>query len=250
MKDNLNQQPVLSAAGRAAALLLSLIVFAAIWESDSSRDQTEQLAGQINRVPTDSKSGIPIETGSTIELEQTLRRNNGFVRVRLQLDSVPNTDSAQRSLNGELVFHGDVKELRSELVKLLKQLETTSRIVPASGNSKTGARLESTEPQPVDPVVAANSETVLDADSGIVPHPRSVPAGETTFREKGSTQDSPFLSQRGFIFLSRKPLTLKAGEESLESSEDHAELENDRTPVRRPRLLKWSLLRQRSSQLQ
>ncbi len=148
MSDNPVQPEAWNAAGRTAALLFAIVVFAAIWEADSNRNQPGQVASKTGTPPalSPSRSDKPIEIGnfpstdsplttSSVELDQTLKRESGLVRIRLQLERVSRVDSQTRSQHSELVCKGNVDDLRRELLALLSQLDETSRIVPASATT-------------------------------------------------------------------------------------------------------------------
>jgi len=148
MSDSPNQSEAWNAAGRTAALLLAIVVFAAIWEADSSRSRPQQIAADVGVRPASSPSGSdkPIEIGNhspaesrmsnaTVELERTLKRESGLVRIRLQLEPVALEGNQSRSQLSELVCEGKVDDLRRELLALLKQLDETSKVVPASATT-------------------------------------------------------------------------------------------------------------------
>jgi hypothetical protein len=148
MSDSPNQPESWNAAGRTAALLLAIVVFAAIWEADSDRNRPRHVASEIGSPPalSPSDSARPIEIGSrestgipqgntTVQLNRVLNRNSGMVRVQLQLQPVAHADSERRAQLSERVCEGKVDEVKSELVALLKELEETSDIVPASATT-------------------------------------------------------------------------------------------------------------------
>lgn len=208
-----NQQEVWGAAGRAAALLCSIMLFAVMWESDHK--QPEQLAGEVP-VPTDELTSA--ETSSdveTIEIDRTVRRKSGVVRVRLHVQPVSGPN--QPELTHELVLHGDVGELRSRLLALLDELEMPGRIVPVS------AQTRSTD---IEPPGLEDRPTA----EGPVPMPRDI----------DSEQDS-HEREHGFIFLSRNPPLPE------ESAPDTAG-GND-SPEPQPRLLNWGALPRHSTRL-
>lgn len=218
MSDRQNQQEVWGTAGRAAALLLSLVMFTAIWESDSQRSKPEQIAGDVEAPAGTAAPSVeqPIDFGS-IELDRTVRRNNGLVRVRLQLQSV--SEQNQPELNSELVFRGDVSHLRSKLVSLLEELDTTAQILPASAEQADQAKAAETVP---------------------VPEPRDF-TGDAASEVTAPIATEP-VTTRGFIFLGRQPPMSDAVErDSVPTDKSKAE--------RRPRLLNWSALPRRSTRL-
>jgi hypothetical protein len=145
MSDNPVQPEARNAAGRTAALLFAIVIFAAIWEADSNRNQ---LASEIGTPPalSPSSSHKPIEIGNrlptespdstaTVELDRTLKRERGLVRIRLQLEPVAPEDGDRQTQLSELVCEGQVEDLRRELLTLLEQLDETSEIVPASATT-------------------------------------------------------------------------------------------------------------------
>lgn len=148
MSDNPVQPEAWNGAGRTAALLFAIVCFAAIWEADSNRNQPGQFASETGTPPVLSqvRTDKPIEIGNfpstesplipaTVELDQTLKRESGLVRIRLQIEPVTPIDRLARSQQSELVCKGNVDDIRSELLTLLKQLDETSRIIPASATT-------------------------------------------------------------------------------------------------------------------
>lgn len=222
MSDRQNQQEVWGAAGRAAALLVSLVVFTAIWESDSQRGESDQIAENVKAPAgeTTPSAEKPINIGS-VELDRTLHRNRGLVRIRLQLQSVSSKEQA--GVDRELVFSGDVTQLRSQLASLLDELDSTAQIVPASAQA-----------DPVDEAVPPPAEVVVP-----VPEPRDF-TGDTEAEDTLKVAVEPGTS-RGFIFLGRQPLLPEPEQDVVPDAENK--------PDRRPRLLNWSALPRRSTRL-
>lgn len=221
MSDRQNQQEVWGAAGRAAALLVSLVVFTAIWESDSQRGESEQIAENVKAPAGEAAPSAekPIEIGS-VQLDRTLHRNNGMVRVRLLLETV--SQNEQPGLDRELVFSGDVSQVRSQLASLLDELDSTAQIVPASAQA-----------DPVDEVVPPPAEVVAP-----VPEPRGFTGDAES--DAALTAAQP-VTTRGFIFFARKPSVSEPEKGAMPEAEEKTE--------RRPRLLNWSALPRRSTRL-
>ena len=217
MSDRQNQQEVWGAAGRAAALLVSFVVFTAIWESDSQRGESEQIAEHVEAPTGDVSPSAekPVAIGS-VELDRTLQRNSGLVRVRLLLG--PASQKEQPGVDRELVFRGDVSQLRSQLVSLLDELDSAAQIIPASAQADL---LEEMVPLPTEVVVSVS-----------VPQPRNFPADSKS--EEVLTVAVEPATARGFIFLGRKP--------AMPESEKGSLPEDEAKPDRQPRLLNWRAL--------
>lgn len=149
MNDNPIQPEAWNAAGRTAALLLSIVCFAAIWEADSDRSQPDQFASENGAPPalSPSESATPIDIGSrkakdashhtTVQLDRTVQRNGGLVRIRLELQPLDQNDAVGRTELSEIVCEGKVDDLRRELLALLKQLDQAPEIVPASASTES-----------------------------------------------------------------------------------------------------------------
>ena len=223
MSDRQNQQEVWGAAGRAAALLVSLIVFTAIWEADSQRGESDQVVEHVEAPGGDVAPSAekPVEIGS-VELDRTLQRNSGLVRVRLLLESV--SQKEQPGVDRELVLSGDVSQLRSQLASLLEELDSTAQIVPASAQA--------------DPVNENASATEEVLETLPVPQPRGF-TGDSESEEALTVAVEPVAT--GIIFLGRKP--------SVPQPEKGAVPEAEAKKERRPRLLNWSALPRRSTRL-
>jgi len=224
MSDRQNQQEVWGAAGRAAALLVSLVVFTAIWESDSQRGESEQIAEHVEAPAGDVAPSAekPVEIGS-VELNRTLQRNSGLVRVRLLLESV--SQKERPGVDRELVLSGDVRQLRSQLASLLEELDSTAQIVPASAQA-----------DPAEEVIAPRPEEVVA--SVPVPQPRDF-TGDSESEEALTVAVESVAT--GIIFLGRKPFVPAPEKEAVPEAEAKKE--------RRPRLLNWSALPRRSTRL-
>lgn len=224
MSDRQNQQEVWGAAGRAAALLVSLVVFAAIWESDSQRGESEQIVEHVEAPAEDVAPSAekPFEIGS-VELDRTLRRNSGLVRVRLLLESA--SQKEQPGVDRKLVFRGDVSQLRSQLVSLLDELDSAAQIVPASAQADL-----------VEEIALPPAEVAVSVS---VPQPRDFP-GDSKSADVLTGAVKP-ATTRGFIFLGRKP--------SMPEPEKCSAPEDEAKPVCQPRLLNWRALPRRSTSL-
>ena len=171
MTDNRNQSDSWNAAGRVAALCLAVVMFAGIWESDSTRIPADRSQGEaslpvaLNPVWTRSEalSAVPVKHQPAVaRLDRTLRRDCGLIRIQVHLQPLADGSSELLELNSEHVFEGDIEDLKNDLLSLLRQLDSGSHVLPVY------AQIEDTRPEPV------------------VAEPAVTP-------------------ERGFIFLSRRP---------------------------------------------
>jgi len=154
-----------NAAGRVAALCLAVVVFAGIWESDSRQVSVDR--GQVEvTLPSapnpvwhnpESQSAIPADRQSTAtQLDRILKRDCGLVRIQVHLQSVPESSPAMPAVSSEYVCEGTMEGLRTNLLTLLRQLDSQSQVVPVS------AEVEDSEPEPL------VAQTVVTAERGFI----------------------------------------------------------------------------------
>lgn len=188
----------LGAAGRAAALLVSVVLFAAIWESDSPEEQIAQIPepGRIQLPQPQLPESLPESSDvgpSLTTIEHVLLHRNPAVRVRLEVESL--AGSSRASLDNDVLLQGNVDEVRSRLVDLLEQLDRKNEVVPASA--------EMPEDFGVDPLFAESAENLP---------PTISPASSESITPNGDADAAPKPRQsKGLLFLGRRPVRTKSG---------------------------------------